>query len=138
MPRFNFLVFSNCTDPARELEFNRWYTHVHLPDLSAAKDFVAARRYVNTDPRARSKYLAVYEFETDNIDASIKSLYELAANTWPKRRHIDCIAPGAAVTSTVVAFQEIDPRSLTPMQAHEMAHYPAEMPESVRKGFAAS
>ena len=138
MPRFNFLVFSNCTDPARELEFNRWYTHVHLPDLSAARGFVAARRYVNTDPRARSKYLAVYEFETDDIDASIKSLYELAANTWPKRRHIDCIAPGAAVTSTVVAFQEIDPRSLTPMQAHEMAHYPAEMPESVRKGFAAS
>jgi hypothetical protein len=138
MARYSFFVYSNCTDPAREEEFNRWYTHVHLPDLSAAKGFVGARRYVNADPGARSKYLAVYEFETDDIDASIKSLYELAAQSWPKRRHIDCIAPGPAVAAPVVAFKEIDPKSLQPMQPHELARYPAEMPESVRRGFAAS
>jgi hypothetical protein len=138
MARYSFFVYSNCTDPAREQEFNRWYTHVHLPDLSAAKGFVAARRYVSTDPDSASKYLAVYEFDTDDIDASIKSLYALAAETWPRRRHIDCIAPGRAVTSPVVAFREIDPQSLQPMEPRELAHYPAEMPESVRRGFAAS
>jgi|SRR5450631_1300744 len=137
MGKHSFFVFSNCTDPAREREFNRWYTHMHLPDLSAAKGFVAARRYVNTDPNARAKYLAVYEFDTDDIDASIESLYALAANSWPKRRHIDCIAPAPSVTSPVAAYREIDPRSLEPLQAHEHENYPAEMPESVRRGFAA-
>jgi hypothetical protein len=138
MARYNFLVFSNCTDPEREVEFNRWYSHVHLPDLSAAKGFVTARRYVNADPSAKAKYLAAYEFETDDIDASIQSLYQLAAECWPKRRHIDCIAPGPATATPVAAFREIDPKSLEPMQHHEMTQYPNEMPESVRKGFAAA
>lgn len=137
MARYSFFVFSNCTDPTRELEFNRWYTHVHLPDLSAAKGFASARRYVNADPDSKSRYLAVYDFETDDIDASIKSLYALAAQSWPKRRHIDCIAPAPSVATPVVAFREIDPKSLAPMTAAELAAYPAEMPESVRRGFAA-
>ncbi len=137
MAKHSFFVFSNCTDPAREQEFNRWYPHIHLPDLSAAKGFVGARRYVNTDPNTRAKYLAVYEFDTDDIDASIGSLYALAANSWPKRRHIDCIAPAPSVTSPVAAYREIDPRSLEPLQPHEHENYPAEMPESVRRGFAA-
>ncbi len=137
MAKYSFFVFSNCTDPARELEFNRWYTHVHLVDLSAAKGFASARRYVNVDANSRSRYLAVYEFDTDDIDASIRSLYELAAQSWPKRRHIDCIAPAPSVASPVVAFREIDPKSLEPMTPAELAHYPAEMPESVRRGFAA-
>ena len=136
MPKFAFFVYSNCTDSGRELEFNRWYTHMHLTDLSAAKGLVGARRYVNTDPNAVAKYLAIYDFETYDIDASIKSLYDLAAGTWPMRRHIDCIAPAPSVASPVAAFQEIDPRSLTPLEPHEHAHYPAAMPESVRRGFA--
>jgi hypothetical protein len=137
MAKYSFFVFSNCTDPNREQEFNRWYTHIHLVDLSAAKGFVSARRYVSAEPAARAKYLAVYDFDTDDIDASIKSLYELAAQTWPKRRHIDCIAPAPAVASPVMAFREIDPRSLEPLKPHEHANYPAEMPEAVRRGFAA-
>lgn len=139
MPRFKFFVFSNCTDPAREQEYNRWYTHTHLPDLSHAKGFVGASRYVNIDPKSTARYLALYEFETDemtdDIDACIASLYQLAAESWPKRRHIDCIAPGK-VPSTVVGFREIDPASLQPLETHEMAHYPDEMPEAVLKGFA--
>ena len=35
MPTATYLVFTNCTDPARDEEFNRWYTHTHVPDLSA-------------------------------------------------------------------------------------------------------
>lgn len=138
MPRFAFFVYSNCTDPGREIEFNRWYTHMHLPDLSAARGLVGARRYVNTDSHAVAKYLAVYDFETDDIDASIKSLYELAAGAWPMRRHIDCIAPAPSVASPVAAFQEIDRGSLMPLEPYEHAHYPTSMPESVRRGFASA
>ena len=133
MARYSFYVFSNCTDPDREEEFNRWYTHTHLPDLSPAKGLVSARRCVNTDRNSGSQYLAIYEFETDNIDESISSLYELAANTWPRGRHIDCIA-AAPPASPVLTFKEIDPASLKPLQG---IHYPTEMPDAVRLGFAA-
>jgi len=140
MAKHSFFVFSTCTDPARELEFNRWYTHMHLPDLSAAKGFVSARRYVGAraDAHSKSLYLAVYDFDTDDIDASISSLYGLAAQSWPRRRHIDCIAPGSLTGSAVAAFREIDPASLTPLRPEEHANYPDAMPESVRKGFAAA
>ena len=133
MARYSFFVFSNCTDPDREKEFNRWYTHTHLPDLSAARGLVSARRCVNTDPGSGSKYLAIYEFETGNIEESISSLYELAAGTWPRGRHIDCIAP-APPASPILTYREIDPASLEPLR--EM-HYPTEMPDAVRVGFAA-
>ena len=133
MAKYSFLVFSNCTDPAREAEFNRWYTHMHIPDLSLAKGFVSARRYVNLESDTRTKYLAVYEFETENIDESIESLYELAADTWPKGRHIDCIEAAPPLSSPVVTFQEIDPETLKPL---EEVNYPTEMPEAVRAGFA--
>ncbi len=71
--RYNFFVFSNCTDPSREEEFNRWYTHIHLPDLSHAKGLVSTKRYVDPEPNSKAKYLAVYEFETEDIDESIQS-----------------------------------------------------------------
>jgi hypothetical protein len=135
MAKFSLFVFSNCTDPGREAEFNRWYTHMHLPDLSRALGLVSARRYVNVEPNPKAKYLAVYDFDSDDVDASVRSLYELAANTWPRRRHIDCIAP--APPAAVVTFREIEPGSLKPLEPFEHAKYPAQMPEAVRRGFAA-
>ena len=136
MARHNFFVFSNCTDPAREEEFNRWYTHTHLPDLSHSYGFAGARRYVNVDPNAKTRYLALYEFDTDDIQASLASIYELAAASWGRRRHIDCIAP--APCAAVATFREIDPATLAPLKPHEHAHYPTEMPEAVRAGFASN
>lgn len=132
MAKYSLFVFSNCTDPARDEEFNRWYTHIHLPDLSAARGLVSARRCENLDRDSPARYLAIYEFDTDDVDASVKSLYELAASSWPRGRHIDCIAP-APPTSGVSTFREIDPASLAPMTETD---YPTEMPESVRLGFA--
>ena len=133
MARYNFLVFSNCTDPSREEEFNRWYTHIHIPDLSAAKGFVSARRYVNLEPDAKAKYLALYEFETENIDESIQSLYDLAAAAWPKGRHVDFIEGAPSISLPTVSFQEIDPDSLEPLGD---VSYPTEPSETVLASFA--
>ncbi len=133
MARYNFLVFSNCTDPAREEEFNRWYTHIHVADLSSAKGLVSARRYVNLEADAKAKYLAVYEFETENIEESLQSLYDLAAAAWPKGRHIDFIEGAPSISLPVVSFQEIDPQSLVPL---EDVDYPTEPSEAVLASFA--
>jgi len=55
------LVFTDCTDAAREDEYNEWYSG-HLHHTVESIDFYAANRYVADDPdRAPSKYLAVYE-----------------------------------------------------------------------------
>ena len=32
MPKGIFLAYTNCVERQRDEEFNRWYTHTHLPD----------------------------------------------------------------------------------------------------------
>jgi len=133
MARYQFFVFSNCTDPSREEEFNRWYTHIHLPDLSHAKGLISAKRYVDPDPESKAKYLAVYEFETDDIDESIQSLYELAGAAWGTGRHVDFIEGAPSISLPTVSFREIDPDSLEPL---EDVSYPTEPSEAVLASFA--
>jgi len=131
--RYNFLVFSNCTDPSREEEFNRWYTHIHLPDLSLAKGLVSSKRYVDPEPGSKAKYLAVYEFETDDIDQSIQSLYELAGTAWAKGRHVDFIEGAPSISLPTVSYREIDPDTLEPL---ENVSYPTEPSQAVLDSFA--
>ena len=133
MATYNFYVFSNCTDPSREDEFNRWYTHIHLPDLSKAKGLVSAKRYVNPEADATAKYLAVYEFETEDLDESIQSLYELAGAAWGNGRHVDFMVGAPSISLPTVTFQEIDPGSVGPM---EDCDYPTEPSEAVLASFA--
>ena len=60
------IVLSNCKDPSREEEFNRWYEDVHFPDILNVCQFHTAYRYENVNPESAAKYLAIYE--TDNPD----------------------------------------------------------------------
>ncbi len=63
------LVLSNCTDPAREQEFNRWYEHTHIPDILKAGVATAGLRYENADLQpGEAKYLAIYEIARDDLD----------------------------------------------------------------------
>lgn len=120
MSRGIFVAFTKCADPSREEEFNRWYTHTHLPDLSATKGFVSARRFVSRSPEGEATYLAMYEFEGD-LDASVEDLTNRARAAFPLGRHIDCLA--IAPISGLGAFEEIDPASLKPL---EVLDYPRE------------
>lgn len=60
----------------QEQEFNHWYDNTHLPEVLALPGFVAAQRYelVGPDAEERASYLAVYDIETDDIDATFKAL----------------------------------------------------------------
>jgi hypothetical protein len=130
VPRGIYLVFTNCTDPEREEEFNRWYTHTHLPDLSAARGFVTARRFENPNSKPdEAKYLAAYEFDSDDLGESIKDLLRLAMRAFAEGRHIDCIR-GAPAGAGAPLLQEIDPSTLEPL---ERLDYPREVPEEIRK-----
>jgi len=120
MPKGVFLVYSNCTEASRDEEFNRWYTHIHLPDLSETKGIVRARRFRNLRPlQGPSQYLAIYEFESDDLEKSVEELSSIAIAAFGKGRHIDCFG-----VAGMHLFEEIDPDSLDSLGD---VHYPKEM-----------
>jgi hypothetical protein len=56
-PQGLLLALTNCTDPSKEEEFNAWYNHMHIPDVTAPGIFrhalalstpIATRRRANT------------------------------------------------------------------------------------------
>ena len=74
MTKWLLVIETNCTDAARETEFNEWYDKTHLPDVLETPGFIRATRYENTEPsEGEAKFLATYEIETDDIDGFIKA-----------------------------------------------------------------
>jgi hypothetical protein len=78
MERWLLTVESNCCDPSREKEFNKWYDTVHLPDILETPGFVRAVRYENTSPaEGQGKFLAMYEIETDDLAQTLAAFDEI-------------------------------------------------------------
>ena len=72
MGKWLLVVESNCMDPSREKEFNEWYDQTHIPDIFETPCFVKASRYELTRAaEGKGKYLAVYEIQSDDIDADM-------------------------------------------------------------------
>jgi hypothetical protein len=71
MAKYLLFAFSDCKDPAREKEFNDWYENMHLPDMLEVPGMIKATRWENALPKPGQsrRYLAMYELETDNIEA---------------------------------------------------------------------
>ena len=66
------LVEQNC-DPKREAQYHAWYNETHIPDALKTPAFVSARRYEAREPRdGRGRFLAAYEIETDDMEATMK------------------------------------------------------------------
>jgi hypothetical protein len=67
-------VFSDVVSPDREAEFNRWYSEVHVPDVTAVPGVLSARRFRLSEQRSALdapiggglRYLVIYEIDTDD------------------------------------------------------------------------
>ena len=70
-----YLVLSECNDPSREEEFNRWYNDTHLVDVLSLSIFDRAWRYEAVTPDT-PKYLAVYETDAEDLPAAARKLDE--------------------------------------------------------------
>ena len=117
MSKGMYVVLTNCADPARHEEYNRWYSHIHQPDLKPAKGLVSVNRYRNTSPDGEpSVYMATYEFKTDDFWESRVDFFRLAEMTFPSR-HIDCHESRGKGGW----FQEIDAGAYEPL---EVLDYP--------------
>lgn len=77
MARYKYLVFTNACD-GRDDEFNTWYDDVHLAEVVAVPGFTGAERYaVRPQPgelEPSHRYLAIYEMETNDVQATIAEL----------------------------------------------------------------
>ncbi|MGH2583704.1 MAG: DUF4286 family protein [Dehalococcoidia bacterium] len=85
------LVYTD-VEPEHEEDFNRWYDDVHLPDVLSADGFISARRYKLQGPEPRnqqpaSRYLAVYEIDTDDTKAAMASLGAALARVGDRASH---------------------------------------------------
>ncbi|MET0545487.1 MAG: hypothetical protein ABWZ40_04170 [Caulobacterales bacterium] len=83
MPRYTMVVMTN-PKPGQEEEFNHWYTNIHLKEVCEVPGIKSARRFKHSRGlpegagldaiKTGTEYLALYEIETNNIDAVLKSL----------------------------------------------------------------
>ena len=75
MPKGIMVVQSRPVDPAREDEFNDWYSNTHLPEILAVPGFLSARRYKVHDAAAgESAYLAIYEIDAEDLTDPVNEL----------------------------------------------------------------
>ena len=81
--KYKMVVFTDAV-AGLEKEFNEWYQNTHLKDIVSLENFDAAQRYkftMNiTDGANLAPYLAIYDIETDDIQAAIKSMNDFAAS----------------------------------------------------------
>ena len=77
MGKYLFVVRSEPTD-GKEEAYNDWYDNVHLVDVLGLPGFTAAQRFrIVGEPFAGEgghRYLAIYELETDDPQASLDAL----------------------------------------------------------------
>ncbi len=106
MAKATFVVLTNPVSADAEDEYNDWYNNVHLNDVVAVDGFVSAQRFriVNVDalgetPQPSHRYLALYEVETDDLDAVARELTTRAGDAM-------VISPALDASSALAFFVE--------------------------------
>lgn len=88
-----YFGLSEPTDWSREEEWNRWYTTMHQPDLTATRGMIQHQRYLNLLPGfspCQSKYAVLYHFDTNDFaDSMIHMCVDIDQKTIAEGRHID-------------------------------------------------
>lgn len=80
MQKYQMVVLTNAV-AGREVEFKHWYDDVHLDQVAAIDGFTSAKRFPLTKMVSEGvKYssLAVYEIETDDLDAVLAEMNRLS------------------------------------------------------------
>ena len=71
-PNGLLLAITNCTDDSRLEEFNYWYNHMHVPDVTGPGVFRHAIRFANSDPASPAgQYVATYETDWEEVEKAM-------------------------------------------------------------------
>jgi hypothetical protein len=77
MEKWLIISETNCSDPRREVEFNRWYDEIQVPDMLETPGIMRATRYENTGPsQGQGKFITLYEIETEDIEKTMAAEWE--------------------------------------------------------------
>jgi hypothetical protein len=99
--------FMVLTDPVEGQEdaYNEWYDDRHLADVLAVDGFVSAQRFrLSHQKPAASGYLAIYEIETDDVDATLATLLSrLGTPAMPVSPALDAQRLGMFVATALAA-----------------------------------
>jgi hypothetical protein len=75
MPKGIMLVQTRPSEPAREDEYNKWYSGTHIPEVCAVPGIIGARRYkLRGGDGEEPTYLAIYELDADDLMAPVREL----------------------------------------------------------------
>jgi hypothetical protein len=84
MSRYLYVVQSSPV-AGREDEYNDWYTNVHLADVLKVNGFMSAQRFrfrpADGPHTPQHRYLALYDVETDDLQATEDHNQYLATET---------------------------------------------------------
>ena len=78
MPKGIMYVASLPVSPDKEADYHAWYNETHLAELTKIDGIVSARRFAPTD--GEGPFIAIYELDSDNLDAVLARMGELAAS----------------------------------------------------------
>jgi len=68
------VVGTTCSEPAKDEEFSRWYTEVHVPEVLKVPGILSAERFECIDaPSDFPKYLAIYELADEQAVKGFKN-----------------------------------------------------------------
>jgi hypothetical protein len=80
------IVGTRPSDPSRGEEFNEWYDTTHVDEMCDIPGITAGRRFVLSNAQmmppdaTRHEYLAIYEFDTDDVQQMVAELGDRMAN----------------------------------------------------------
>ena len=81
-PNGLLLAITNCTDASKSDEFNYWYNHMHVPDVTGPGIFRHAIRFANSDPASPAgQYVATYETAWEEVEKAMPAHREAGAKT---------------------------------------------------------
>jgi antibiotic biosynthesis monooxygenase (ABM) superfamily enzyme len=74
------LIVANEPGPGREIEYNEWYTEIHIPMMFRFPGLKRASRYrLSGENQECSRYLAIYEFDSKEDLEAFSGSPEFAA-----------------------------------------------------------
>ena len=93
-PQGSIVALIDCTDTAKEAEFNEWYNEILIPNVQALGFIRNAKRFVNVlsdSPtfQGRPKYLALWEVYHDDLKQAHQEIKERVVELKAKIKSFD-------------------------------------------------
>lgn len=123
------LDYHDCTDPAREYEFNHWYNKVHVPDLLATPGIESVTRYRNVAGElgdGQTRYLTLYRLTATDPWGLMQRVAADDGKRAAAGRMIDCLETLRVTVWDFLVYR----RTVSPLARPE-THLPDGMPEAL-------